>query len=348
MPTVASTRECYRALLERNAAYEGVFFVGVRTTGVFCRPTCPARKPKYENCEFFSTARQALEAAYRPCKRCRPLAVPGAFSDVVEAIVEAVESSPGTRWSERDIRRFGVDPSTARRQFKKHFGMTFVEYARAKRMGLAMQQIGSGSAVIEAQLEAGYASGSGFREAFAKIIGVSPARAAERPALRTAWLDTPLGAMVAIADERGLYLLEFADRPELERQVERIRKRAGAAVVPGRDAVIDTVQKELERYFAGDLEKFSVPLELPGTPFQQRVWTALREVRYGETLTYSELAACTGNSSSVRAVAAANGANPVSIVVPCHRIIGKNGDLTGYGGGLPRKRWLLRHESKGE
>jgi AraC family transcriptional regulator of adaptative response/methylated-DNA-[protein]-cysteine methyltransferase len=124
--------ELYQALLDRNAEYEGLFFVGVRTTGVFCRPTCPARKPKFENWEFFDSAQQAIRAAYRPCQRCRPLSPPGAASDTIQALIDAVEQCPERRWSERDFRRLGIDPSTARRQFKRRFGITFVEYARAQ------------------------------------------------------------------------------------------------------------------------------------------------------------------------------------------------------------------------
>ncbi|HET7629516.1 MAG TPA: Ada metal-binding domain-containing protein, partial [Bacillales bacterium] len=126
----------YKALLNKNSEYEGVFFVGVKTTGVFCRPTCPARKPKFANCEFFETAEAALLASFRPCKRCRPLSHPNQVSDLVRTLVEAVETNPEKRWKDRDFEALSVDASTARRQFKKRFGMTFVQYARARRMGL--------------------------------------------------------------------------------------------------------------------------------------------------------------------------------------------------------------------
>ena len=134
------SQELYQALIEKNPEYEGVFYVGVKTTGVFCRPTCPARKPKFKNCEFFKTAKEALLASFRPCQRCRPLSHPNHVSDLVRILVDAVEESPEKRWKSADFRALLVDESTARRQFKKRFGMTFVEYARSRRMGIAIKQ----------------------------------------------------------------------------------------------------------------------------------------------------------------------------------------------------------------
>ena len=147
---------CYTALLGRDADYDGVFYVGVRTTGIFCRPTCPARKPKRENCEFFADAQAALLAAYRPCARCRPLSHPNETSDVVRRLVAAVEREPLKRWRDADFDALAVHASTARRQFRKRFGMTFVEYARARRLGSAFKAIRSGERVIDAQLDAGF------------------------------------------------------------------------------------------------------------------------------------------------------------------------------------------------
>lgn len=212
MITTANKRKFYQALIAKKTEYEGLFFVGVKTTGVFCRPTCPARKPKFENCEFFETAQEALLASFRPCKRCRPLSHPNHVSKLVQTLVEAVEENPEKRWKERDFQELSVDSSTARRQFQKRFGMTFIAYARARRMGIAMKQIRAGDAVIEAQLSTGYESGSGFRDAFSRIMGAAPSKAGHSNILKAAWIDTPLGPMIAIADEKDLYLLEFVDR----------------------------------------------------------------------------------------------------------------------------------------
>ena len=241
---------CYTALLGRDADYDGVFYVGVKTTGIFCRPTCPARKPKRENCEFFADAQAALLAAYRPCARCRPLSHPNETSDVVRRLVAAVEREPLKRWRDADFDALAVHASTARRQFRKRFGMTFVEYARARRLGSAFKAIRAGERVIDAQLDAGFDSPSGFRDAFARIMGAPPANRTTR-ALFAAWIDTPLGPMTAVADERALYLLEFVDRRGLEREIERLRHRHKAGIAPGRTAPIAQIEAELAAYFAG-------------------------------------------------------------------------------------------------
>ena len=335
--------EFYTALLEKNSGYEGVFFAGIKTTGIFCRPTCTARKPKPENCEFFSTAQDALLAGYRPCKRCHPLSLPNGESDLIRTLVEAVESAPEKRWKDADFRALGVDSSTVRRQFKKRYGMTFVAYARARRMGLALQHIRKGHHVIDAQLETGYESASGFRDAFSKILGAPPSQG-DLMVLKAEWIDTLLGPMVAMADDDGLYLLEFTDRRGLEREVERLRKRLKAAIVPGRTDVIDSIETELRAYFEGTLQAFETPLTLSGTDFQKSVWQVLRGIPYGKTRSYGEQADILGNPKAVRAVARANGMNQIAIVIPCHRVIGADGSLTGYAGGLARKEWLLAHE----
>lgn len=343
----AKQKEFYRALLEKNKIYEGTFFVGVKTTGVFCRPTCPARKPKFENCEFFKTAQEALLASFRPCMRCRPLSHPGQASDLIRVLVDAVEADPSKRWKECDFEELFVDVSTARRQFKKRFGMTFVEYARARRMGIAIKQIREGSAVIDAQLNTGYESGSGFRDAFSKIMGSSPKKFDKNSkVLKSSWLDTELGPMIAISDDSGLYLLEFVDRRGLEREIERLRLKLKAAIVPGMTDSIRLIEDELKAYFDGKLKKFTTPIHLLGSPFQKLVWEQLMRIPYGQTRTYSAQAAALEKPSAYRAVANANGANQVAIVIPCHRIINSNGDLGGYGGGITRKQWLIDHERK--
>lgn len=334
----------YQALLEKNSEYEGIFYVGVKTTGVFCRPTCPAKKPKFENCEFYGTAKEALLASFRPCQRCRPLSHPNYVSELVQKLVNAIEENPEHRWTEEDLRTISVDASTARRQFKKRFGMTFVEYARARRMGLALKQIRGGNAVIDAQLSAGYESGSGFRDAFSRIMGTAPARLGNQQILKASWIDTSLGPMMAIASEEELILLEFVDRRGLEREVERLRRRTGAAVIPGRTPAICSIEQELERYFAGELTEFKTPLKLLGTPFQMKVWEQLRAIPPGRVTSYADIAAAIGKPTAYRAVAQANGANQLAIIIPCHRVINLNGDLGGYGGGLSRKQWLLNHE----
>ncbi len=339
-------KEYYQALLAKKTEYEGLFFVGVKTTGVFCRPTCPARKPKFENCEFFETAQQALLASFRPCKRCTPLSHPSHVSNLIQTLVEAVEKDPERRWKDKDFEELAVDASTARRQFKKRFGMTFVEYARARRMGLAMKQIRKGEAVIEAQLSTGYESSSGFRDAFSRIMGSAPTKLGNQNILKASWLDTPLGPMLAIANEEALYLLEFVDRRGLEREIERLRQRTKSAIIPGRSEPINSIERELHFYFEGRLKIFQTSLFLIGSPFQKYVWEELLKIPAGETRSYAELAKAIGKPSAFRAVALANGANQFAIIIPCHRVINTNGELGGYGGGLTRKKWLINHERK--
>lgn len=346
MITEKTKKEFYQALLDKKSEYEGLFFVGVKTTGIFCRPSCPARKPKMENCEFFETAQQALLASYRPCKRCQPLSHPQQVSGLIQKLVKAVEENPEKRWKDKDFEELAIDASTARRQFKKRFGMTFVAYARARRMGLAMKQIREGEAVIEAQLSSGYESGSGFRDAFSRIMGAAPTKLGTHNILKAAWFDTPLGPMIAIANEEELYLLEFVDRRGLEKEIEALRRKAKTAIIPGHSRPIKSIEKELELYFKGTLTEFKTPLFLLGSAFQKGVWEELIKIPPGETHSYSELAHAIGKPTACRAVARANGANQIAIVIPCHRVINTNGELGGYGGGLTRKQWLIKHEKK--
>lgn len=346
MTGIETNKEYYQALLNKDSEYEGIFYVGVKTTGVFCRPTCPARKPKFENCEFFTTAQQALLASFRPCQRCCPLSHPNQASALIETLVKAVEKNPEKRWKNRDFQELCVDSSTARRHFKKRFGMTFVEYARSRRMGIAMKNIRSGKSVIETQLDTGYESSSGFRDAFSKIMGTAPTLLGKKIFLKAAWLDTKLGPMVAIADEKSLYLLEFVDRRGLELEVERLRQRLGVAILPGETDITHLIKKELDQYFKGELKEFKTPLHLLGSSFQKDVWAALITIPYGETCSYASLALSIRKPSAFRAVANANGANQIAIVIPCHRVINTNGDLGGYGGGIRRKKWLITHEQQ--
>ncbi|HBN21919.1 MAG TPA: bifunctional transcriptional activator/DNA repair enzyme protein Ada [Holosporales bacterium] len=337
----------YQALLEKNKNYEGKFFVAVKTTGVFCRPTCPALKPKFENCEFYLTAQEALLASFRPCKRCRPLSHPNEVSDTVRALVDAVEKNPEKRWTNQDFKDLSMDASTARRQFKKRFGMTFIEYARGRRMGIAMKKIRHGDRVIEAQLDTGYTSSSGFRDAFSKIMGAAPTAFDKHlKILKASWIDTPLGPMLAISSEKELYLLEFVDRRGLEREVERLRLKLKAAIIPGQTNPIKLITQELKEYFSGKLTAFKTPLALLGSDFQKKVWQELQLIPYGETRSYAEQARLMGKDKAFRAVANANGSNQLAIIIPCHRVIQSNGSLGGYGGGLHRKKWLINHEKE--
>ena len=210
-------------------------------------------------------------------------------------------------------------------------------------MGLAMKNIREGSSVIDAQLDTGYESSSGFRDAFAKIMGSAPTRANTR-ILKAAWLDTKLGPMIAIADDEGLYLLEFVDRRGLENGVKRLRKKTNAAIIPGETPIIKKISAEIADFFDGKKMIFNTPIHMLGSPFQIKVWEALQKIPAGETRSYLEVAQSIRQPTACRAVARANGSNPLAIIVPCHRVINHNGNLGGYGGGITRKQWLLDHE----
>ena len=253
---------------------------------------------------------------------------------------------PEKRWKDQDFRSLGIDESTARRQFKKRFGMTFVEYARARRMGLAMAHIKAGLSVIDAQLEVGYESSSGFRDAFTKALGSAPIRT-DGKALLATWIDTPLGSMVAITDKEFLYLLEFVDRRGLEREVERLRQKLKIGIIPGRTPITTQIETELSAYFSGKSYQFHTPCFLLGSDFEKSVWKALQAIPVGQTCSYLDIAKTIDNPSAFRAVATANGKNQLALIIPCHRVINENGKLGGYGGGLNRKQWLINHEKRG-
>jgi AraC family transcriptional regulator of adaptative response/methylated-DNA-[protein]-cysteine methyltransferase len=337
LPSIA---EMERACQAGDATYNGVFFFGVRTTGVFCRPQCPARKPKPENVEYFPSARAALVSGYRPCKRCRPLESADQPPWAADLLAE-IEENPTARIDESALRARGIDPGTVRRHFLRRYGLTFHAFARARRLSGVFHSIQNGATIDDAVFESGYESHSGFRDAFARLFGAPPGDARDRDCISLTWVETPLGPMIAGATADGVCLLEFSDRRMIETQIAVLRQRFQCAVVPGTNPHLDRLRLELGRYFAGDLRTFSVPLLYPGSDFQRRVWDALLEIPYGRTLSYQELARAVGDGKAVRAVGRANGLNRIAIVIPCHRVINKGGALGGYGGGLHRKQYLL-------
>jgi AraC family transcriptional regulator of adaptative response/methylated-DNA-[protein]-cysteine methyltransferase len=330
-----------QAFLQRDAAYDGVFFVGVRTTGIFCRPSCPARKPKLDNVEYFPTAREAVFSGYRPCKRCEPLLTHGERPEWLARLLEHVDRTPEERLTDADVRGFGIDPARVRRYFMKHYGMTFHAYCRSRRMGLALQRIRRGDDLDDVILGHGYESHSGFRDAFVRTFGQPPGASRDAGCAVASWIESPIGPLVAAATENGVCLLEFTDRRMLEAQFTTLRRLFSRTVVPGENEHLASLRAELGRYFAGDLRVFSTPLVYPGTPFQTRVWEQLLHIPYGETRSYEDIAVAIGHPKAVRAVGAANGMNRLAIVIPCHRVVDKDGQLGGYGGGLWRKRLLL-------
>jgi AraC family transcriptional regulator of adaptative response/methylated-DNA-[protein]-cysteine methyltransferase len=338
--------EMYEALLARDASYDGIFFVGVRSTGIFCRPVCPARKPMRRNVDFFPSVREALAHGFRPCKRCHPMLMPGETPAPIQRLMEEIEADPSRRLRDGDLRARGVEPATARRWFRQHHGMTFHAYQRARRLAGALGALGAGDTVSRAAFAHGFDSLSGFQDALRRLTGRTASASRTAPVMQLSRVLTPLGPMLLGATDDAVSLLEFTDRRMLETQLTRLAKRIGCVFVPGATAAGRQMEAELTAYFSGTLREFTTPLQPAGTDFQHRAWTALRAIPYGETRSYGMQAVVIGAPSAVRAVARANGDNPIAIVVPCHRVVGADGKLTGYGGGLWRKRWLLTHEGR--
>src|SRR5438034_11185462 len=341
MELLPPTETMFRALVNRDSSFEGIFFVGVRTTGIFCRPTCTAKKPARENVDFFASSSEALESGYRPCLRCHPMEPGKCTPGLIERLRAEVERAPGGRLTDKELTALAIDPSTARRQFKRHYGMTFQAYHRARRMGLALSRVRQGGRVDETRNGSGFESESGFREVFTKVFGESPTAARTRAPLFAERIDTPLGAMIAVADDQGLRLLEFIDRRATERELSILRKRLCTNVVPGKHRHLETVRSQLNNYFTGRNLRFDVPLAPVGSQFQLRAWKILQSIPVGETRSYSWMAKRLGDENARRAVGRANGTNMICIVIPCHRVIRADGTLCGYGGGLWRKKWLL-------
>jgi AraC family transcriptional regulator, regulatory protein of adaptative response / methylated-DNA-[protein]-cysteine methyltransferase len=338
------TTEMERAFYGKDASYDGVFVTGVRTTGIFCRPSCPARKPLRRNLEFFGTVKDALFGGYRPCQRCRPLEADGRPPEWVERLLKAVDASSEPRLRAEDLRGLGVTPERARRYFKKSYGLTFGAYCRARRLGRALSQLRQGSDLDSAAFDAGYESLSGFRDAFGRYFGRPPGRGRKGECAWASWQRTPLGPMIAAATEQGLCLLEFTDRRMLETQLDVLSRRLQLPLVPGDHDHLRLIRSQLDEYFAGRRRVFDIPLHVSGTPFQERVWHELLRIPYGETRSYAQVARAVGRPRAVRAVGQANGMNRIAIVLPCHRVVNSSGQLGGYGGGLWRKRRLLALE----
>jgi len=339
-----------RALMERVVAkrdrdFDGVFIVAVRTTGIFCKPSCPARAlPK--NREFYATASDAIRAGFRPCLRCKPLLAGGAVTEWMARLVARIDAEPSRRWPDKELQAIGVDPVTARRYFLQHFGMTFQTYARGRRLGEAFRELKRGTTLDSIALDHGYESLSGFRDAFGKAFGKPPRQAKNAPVV-VSWMESPVSPLLLAASDAGLCALEFVGNTNLEGQMDALRKTLGAPVVPGTNKHIEQTQRELTEYFAGKRREFDVKLAPTGTPFQRAVWNQLLRIPYGETWSYQDLARATKKSpTACRAVGQANGRNRIVILIPCHRVINKDGSLGGYGGELWRKRYLLELEQR--
>jgi len=334
----------YKALLERKQSFVGIFFVGVKTTSVFCIATCRARKPKLKNVEFYTSFKEALDNGYRPCKICKPTKNATKAPEQIELAIQLVKENPKEKITDDQLRKLKISPETLRRWFNNNYGMTFQAYQRMYRINNAYLELKKGKNTTHAALDSGYESLSGFGYTFKKIMGNSPHKSTELNIILISRLTTPIGPMFVCATEKGICLLEFVDRRMLETEFKDLQKRLKAKIIAGENEHIKQAKKELKEYFDGQRKSFDVQLETPGTDFQQQVWNCLQEIEYGKTASYQQQAEKIKQPKAIRAVASANGFNRVAILVPCHRVIGKDGKMTGYGGGIERKQWLIEHE----
>lgn len=338
--------EYYEALLARDSQYLGSFYVGVKTTNVFCISTCRARKPKKENVVFYISSKEALQHGFRPCKVCKPTENVNETPVEVKHLMKLVEEHPDRKIKDMHIRELSYSPEKVRRWFKANMNMTFQAYQRMIRLNTAFDQLNKGGKVTHSAYDSGYESLSGFGHSFKSIFNTTPSKASHKNKINIQRFTTPLGPMYACATTKGLCLLEFTDRRMLEMEFKDLCSRLKAEIVPGNNPHLELTEKQITEYFNGTRMNFDIPLDTPGTNFQIHVWRELTKISFGTTRSYKEQAEALGNPKGVRAVASANGHNRIAIVIPCHRVIGSDGKLTGYGGGLPRKKWLLQHEKR--
>lgn len=336
----------YKAIVEKDTSFEGVFFTAVKTTGIFCRPSCTARKPKLENVEFLKTSKECILKGYRPCKVCNPLKTINQTPIEFQKIIDELSENPMLKFKDSDLKLKGIEPSQIRRWFLKNHGITFQAYQRMFRINSAFKKIKNGESITSTAFDTGFESLSGFSDSFKNIFGVSPKQGKQQNVIDLKRIETPIGTMLACATGQGICLLEFTDRKMLETELKSITKLLNATIIQGNNKHFEVLEAQLNDYFTGQRKTFDVPLHTSGTDFQNKVWTALLNIPYGQTKSYKEQAILIENSQSIRAVANANGMNKIAILIPCHRVIGTNGQLTGYSGGLWRKKYLLELEEK--
>lgn len=335
----------YQASLDKDSSFEGTYWMAVKTTGIFCRPTCTARKPKKENVEFFLSTEEAIEKGYRACKICKPLEKLNETPQYIQEVLAELTKNESLKIKDADLLKRNIEPVTIRRWFLKNHKMTFQAFQRQFRMNTAFKKIKNGESILETALDSGYESLSGFNESFKNILGVSPKNSRMQMIIDLKRIETPLGTMFACAVEEGICLLEFTDRKNIEKQFQSLSKALNSEIVQGENKHFKQLESELKEYFEGKRQQFEVPLYITGTEFQGKVWQLLREIPLGETRTYKQQSERLGNIKAIRAVGTANGINKIAILIPCHRVIGSKGDLVGYAGGIWRKQKLLELEN---
>ncbi|MBV9655640.1 MAG: bifunctional DNA-binding transcriptional regulator/O6-methylguanine-DNA methyltransferase Ada [Acetobacteraceae bacterium] len=345
----ASTQDPHwRAVAERDREADATLFYGVRTTGVYCRPSCPSRRPHPENTRFFASAGAAEEAGFRPCKRCVPDQSPHGDRQAatVAAACRAIEAAETTPPLDRLAAAAGLSPSHFHRLFRRATGTTPRAYARAHRAAKIRTALGESASVTEAIYGAGYGSSSRFYEASDGLLGMTPTAFRAGGAgtgIRFAVGACSLGAILVAESDRGVCAITLGDDPDA--LVRALQDRFPNATLAGGDPLFEARVALVVGCVEAPGLGTDLPLDIRGTAFQQRVWAALRQIPSGATASYGEVARLLGQPQAVRAVAAAVAANPLAVLIPCHRVIRTGGGLSGYRWGVDRKRALLAREA---
>lgn len=336
------------AIQRRDRTTAGLFFFGVKTTGVYCRPGCPARMPKSENIDLFQTREEAENAGFRPCKRCRPeeIGVHDRESEIVAEICRRIERADHAPKLAELASGVGLSPHYVHRLFKRTVGVTPRAYAEEERLRRVRGSLRSGQTVTAAMYDAGYHASSRFYENAGGMLGMTPREYREGGRgtdIRHAIVPCSLGLLLVAATPKGICAVRFGDDPELL-ESELSRDYPHARLIRG-DAAFDAwVEEVVALVDKGSAPNAHLPLDIQGTAFQRRVWEALRRIRAGETANYAEIAARVGAPKASRAVGGACASNPLAVLIPCHRVIRRDGSLGGYRWGIERKKRLLQRE----
>lgn len=343
MPTTLPEDTRWQTVLAREPA---TLLYAVTTMGVFCRPGCPSPRPLRRNVRFFDTIPDAEAAGFRACRRCDPKGDRAALARaVVEDACAFIEREPTIPSLEQLATRSGYSRFHFLRLFRAHTGLTPRSYAEGVRARRLQASLTSGMRVVDAVLDAGYGSESRVYEKIGSLLGMTPGalrRGGAGETIHTAFADTAFGRLLVGATEHGVCFIGFAEPDDA--LLGDLRRRFPHATITGADAALSSALDQVIAFLHEPKEALALPLDLRGTAFQQRVWAALQQIPPGETRTYGQVAEMIGAPRAVRAVARSCATNPVSLAVPCHRVVGKDGDLTGYRWGVPRKRALLAQE----
>ncbi len=339
----------WQAVLAHDAGRDGQFVYAVRTTGVFCRPSCPARRPSRKHVRFFARAEEALDAGFRPCRRCQPQDSLSPEGVMIQQVCDYIADHPDAPVTLSALGALtGYSPFHLQRVFKRNVGITPRQYAEARRLECFKAQIKQGDAVTRASYDVGYGSSSQLYAQFPARSGMTPATYRKGGAgmrISFAIAGSSLGYVLMAATERGVCAVTLGESPvEMERM---LFAEFPAATIERDDALIEPWLGAVSRYLDGQPSRLDLPLDVRATAFQSRVWAALRAIPYGSMRTYRQVARALGEPAAARAVAQACAANPVAIVIPCHRVVREGGDLAGYRWGLARKRTLLQMEARG-